>query len=313
LQKITKKQEPTDQFTPKPISVPDGFWKSTDVQEAIEELDIELWYKHVSKLASINRFTCSPDITEATDYLFEFLSSLPGMEVQQQEFPLPTPSNGVSGGVNIIGRVVGSEFPERIIIVGGHYDSIAFDNDDDEKGFCPGAIDNATGASGVLELARIFSKRAPKVTMEFILYSGEELGYLGSKFHAEEAKESNKDVRLMLNLDMLGWGKREGGTTIEIETAKRFSGIVETLSAAATELCTHPHVCSYPAWGSDHVSYIKKDFPAILITNLDGVEYEFYHSVQDTLDQVDSAPAREILKLQIAVLVLFCDGEHFII
>jgi Zn-dependent M28 family amino/carboxypeptidase len=42
-----------------------------------------------------------------------------------------------------------------------------------------GAVDNASGASAVIELARLFSMHPPKNTMEFVLFSAEELGFKG--------------------------------------------------------------------------------------------------------------------------------------
>ena len=110
---------------------------------------------------------------------------------------------------NVVGELGGSERPEEIVIVGGHYDTIP-------KG--PGAEDNAGGTALVMELARVFKEKGTKRTMRFIAWGCEELGLLGSRDYAtklrkasEKAKEEDEDaeteldrVRLCINLDVHG-------------------------------------------------------------------------------------------------------------
>ena len=92
---------------------------------------------------------------------------------------------------------------KRIFIVGGHLDSRNSEAND-SVGTAPGANDDASGVSAVLELARVMSKRNFPATIIFVAFSGEEQGLNGSAFLAKKAKEQNWNVVAMLNNDMIG-------------------------------------------------------------------------------------------------------------
>lgn len=92
---------------------------------------------------------------------------------------------------------------KRIFIVGGHLDSRNSEAND-SVGTAPGANDDASGVSAVMELARVMSKRNFPATIIFVAFSGEEQGLNGSAYLAKKAKELNWDVVAMLNNDMIG-------------------------------------------------------------------------------------------------------------
>lgn len=92
---------------------------------------------------------------------------------------------------------------KRIFIIGGHLDSRNSEAND-SVGTAPGANDDASGVSAVLELARVMSKRNFPATIIFVAFSGEEQGLNGSTFLAKKAKEQNWNVIAMLNNDMIG-------------------------------------------------------------------------------------------------------------
>ncbi len=92
---------------------------------------------------------------------------------------------------------------KRIFIVGGHLDSRNSEAND-SIGTAPGANDDASGVSAVLEIARVMSKRNFPATIIFIAFSGEEQGLNGSTFLAKKAKDQNWNIVAMLNNDMIG-------------------------------------------------------------------------------------------------------------
>jgi Zn-dependent M28 family amino/carboxypeptidase len=92
------------------------------------------------------------------------------------------------------------------IIIGAHYDSRAKNiNDTDAR--APGADDNASGVSALLELVRILSPLNLKNNLEFVLFSGEEQGLWGSKNYVKYLDDNNrtKTIDLYINLDMIGY------------------------------------------------------------------------------------------------------------
>ena len=84
---------------------------------------------------------------------------------------------------NVIGELKGSLYPDEIVVVCGHYDSIW-------QGV--GASDNAGGTAIVMELARVFAKHGSKRTIRFIAFGSEERGLNGSRFYARELAKADK-------------------------------------------------------------------------------------------------------------------------
>jgi hypothetical protein len=105
----------------------------------------------------------------------------------------------------------------RVIVMGGHYDScicgsmtggantpLARYNSTDDA---PGADDDGSGSSAVVELARVFSKHFPKgldATIIFALYTGEELGLYGSTHLAQRLHKQSYHVTAAFTDDIVG-------------------------------------------------------------------------------------------------------------
>ncbi len=102
---------------------------------------------------------------------------------------------------NVIAWIEGRE-PHKIIVVGAHLDHVGV-----KMGrIFNGADDNASGSAAVLELARRFSKlKKPRYTISFQWYTGEERGFIGSKYYVKHPLfKKIKNHIFMLNLDMVG-------------------------------------------------------------------------------------------------------------
>ena len=83
---------------------------------------------------------------------------------------------------NIVARMEGYEYPEETIVVGAHLDT---------WDISPGALDNASGAVSVLEIARILKALDLKTrrSVEFVLFMAEEEGHYGSELYVREARQ----------------------------------------------------------------------------------------------------------------------------
>ncbi|KAH8825216.1 putative zinc metalloprotease [Flagelloscypha sp. PMI_526] len=111
---------------------------------------------------------------------------------------------------NVFATLTGSEEPDRVYLVSGHYDSRCTDILDGVSD-APGANDDASGVAVSLELARIFADTTPKATIIFVAVAGEEQGLLGSAYLAQQLKAAGKDVQGMLNNDIVGSSKGGNG------------------------------------------------------------------------------------------------------
>jgi len=96
-----------------------------------------------------------------------------------------------------VARLEGYGLPQETIVVGAHLDS---------WDIAPGALDNASGAVSVLEMARIFKALNLKTrrSVEFVLFMAEEQGHYGSELYVKEARKRNllDGIRYMFNHDM---------------------------------------------------------------------------------------------------------------
>lgn len=108
---------------------------------------------------------------------------------------------------NIIGIQEGKNYPDKKIIVSGHYDSITGNLD---LSIAPGADDNASGVASVLEAARLISQIETAYTIYYILWDWEEVGGTGSEVFCLENIERT-DLLAMLNVDMIGYDVLDSG------------------------------------------------------------------------------------------------------
>src|SRR4051812_12005694 len=121
--------------------------------------------------------------------------------------------------VNVLGVLPGRD-TSRVVVVGGHYDSCicaaAADGSWDTMSAAPGADDDGSGTSAVVELARVVSRRWPRgldATVVFALYAGEEQGLLGSTHLAERLTREGKTVVAAFTNDIVGNVVAEDGST----------------------------------------------------------------------------------------------------
>jgi hypothetical protein len=118
--------------------------------------------------------------------------------------------------VNVLAILPGRD-TNRVIVMGGHYDSCicsvrAADNNGvagsfDPTSDAPGADDDGSGTSAIIELARVFAARHPKgleATIIFAAYAAEEQGLLGSTHLAERLHREGKRVVAGMTDDMVG-------------------------------------------------------------------------------------------------------------
>lgn len=104
---------------------------------------------------------------------------------------------------NVMGRITGSTHPEKIIIVGAHFDTpdrISPEIDAD----LDGAVDNATGIASMLEIAKYFSNNRPSYTIQFVAFNCEETFFGGSEYYHDYTKNNGdfENTLMMLNLDV---------------------------------------------------------------------------------------------------------------
>ncbi|MDA3866515.1 MAG: M28 family peptidase [Salinivirgaceae bacterium] len=138
----------------------------------------------------------APQATEAQNWI----------KAQFERYGLSTELmyGGVDASQNVVATQTGAVYPNKFIVVGGHFDSTSYSGD------APGADDNASGTAGVIEIARILSQMQFNYSIVYCAWTAEEIGLVGSGQWAEDAAAANMDIIGYLNLDMIGY-LQEGG------------------------------------------------------------------------------------------------------
>ncbi|WP_316821976.1 M20/M25/M40 family metallo-hydrolase [Pedobacter gandavensis] len=170
---------------------------------------------------------------------------------------------------NVIGYIEGSDpvLKQEFIVIGAHYDHLGMGGASSKKpdtvGIHLGADDNASGTAALLEIAEklVANKASLKRSVMVIAFGAEEQGLLGSRYFTENPLVPLAQIKLMINMDMVGRMNTE--KHLYMGGAATFDGGVELLTKLGPEIGVHPFVNHYDVGGSDHVSFYKKNIPVL--------------------------------------------------
>jgi hypothetical protein len=206
---------------------------------------------------------------------------------------------------NIEAVLPGTTKPGEIIVIGGHYDSV-------EGTF--GANDNATGAAGVLALARALAGRKPARTIRFVEFVNEEPPYfktddMGSVVYAKACRQRGDNVVGMLCLETIGYYSDAPHSqqypppfSHLYPSTGNFIGFIGNYSSRALvkqRIGTFRATTPFPSEGaavieyrpelgfSDHWSFWQQGYPALMVTDTAMFRYRYYHTPGDKPDKID--------------------------
>ena len=197
---------------------------------------------------------------------------------------------------NVAGYLPGET--DEYVILGAHYDHLGlgeqFALDPDQAGTVhPGADDNASGTSGVIELARWFSTQPKqKRGILFLTFAGEELGLLGSGYYAEHPDYPLGKAVAMINMDMIGRVRNDKVYVGGVGTGTSFRDL---LDRETPKFGLHVDYSDSSGYGSsDHTSFTAKQVPVLFFFS--GLHSD-YHKASDTWDKIDAPEAVKLLRL----------------
>lgn len=182
---------------------------------------------------------------------------------------------------NVVCVKPGAVYPDRYVVIGGHYDSTNFSGDS----YAPGADDNATGTVGVLQAAKAMAAYEFEYTTIFIAFSGEEEGLVGSDAWAADAAAAGMDIVGMLNLDMLCYKATNDAEDIDIISNASSDPLAElAYTAIATYVPELAAVEGYLSGGSsDHASFWGNGFRAIFLFEDSNAYSPYIHTSNDVI------------------------------
>jgi hypothetical protein len=277
--------------------------------------------KHITFLASDDlegRGTASLGEVRAANYIADYFKTL-GLqpagtaESYFQPFDVTFAIDGKAHemtGRNVVAML--DNRAAKTIVVGAHYDHLGKGfqgsslSPDSKNQIHNGADDNASGTTGVLELARYLAENniTEKHNYLFIAFSGEELGLIGSKHFTEKPTIPLTSVSAMINMDMIGRLTDEKGIIVSgWGTSKVWGKLIPPLAKKQNLKYT---IDSSGVGASDHTSFYLKNIPVVqFFTGGHGD----YHKVSDDADKINYEGEVRILNL-IAGLLLDLDKEN---
>jgi len=201
----------------------------------------------------------------------------------------------------------GTKFPDEIVVVGAHYDTVAH---------TPGADDNASGVAAMLALAEGLAKAEPERTLRFVAFTNEEPIYfqtdaMGSRVYARQCKARGDKIVAMLALETMGFftdakktqhypfplslfypsrgnflaivGNRDSGALVN-----RVKTVFEAAKVLPVESASLPGGLQGVGW-SDHWSFWQEGWPAVMVTDTAPFRNKHYHKATDKPDTLDYA------------------------
>jgi Zn-dependent M28 family amino/carboxypeptidase len=232
--------------------------------------------------------------------------------------------------VNVMAVLPGAmpEARARRYYVVGHYDSRVADVMDATSD-APGANDDASGVTVVLEAARVMAKHRYDATIVFLATAGEEQGLYGAKLHAQAARAAGLDVRAVLNDDIVGDPTGPSGTK-HAAAIRLFSegvpvgaDVAELRKLAAESDSPSRQLARYVAEvaaehalavrpslvfradrflrGGDHLPFNEVGYPAVRFTTVEET-YARQHTPADVPGAVDPAYLADVARLNVAAL-----------
>lgn len=209
---------------------------------------------------------------------------------------------------NLVAFIEGSDpvLRKEIIVVGAHLDHIGEGTPGaDGDGIYNGADDNASGSSAVLAISKALAKakqegNGPSRSVMLILFSGEELGLLGSQYFVQNPTVPIGNIKGMINLDMIG---RLDPKQVSIFDKGRdghpnpFHAVHDT---SGTKIERIDHNADNLVARSDQWAFYKKDIPVMFFFegyDKNGEMNPDYHGRKDHADRIDSDKVSDIARL----------------
>jgi len=236
------------------------------------------------------RYTGTDNCSKAGDWIYDEFQQM-GLDVQFHDW-----KHRKFESRNVVATHPGDDpFSNAIFIICAHYDTYPTS---------PGANDDGSGIVAILAIAEILSQYSFKHTIQFITFSGEEVGTYGSFKYAVEAYDRGDNIIAVLNLDIIGYAETtKGGRILRFfheEPSTWIAEFAQEISKKYMDIIdmTIENLPNYP--GADHQAFVDYGYEGVWIAqhdpNLVG------HTPNDTLANINITYQIKATKLMLAVL-----------
>jgi hypothetical protein len=259
----------------------------------VKNLSGENSCKVYGKTVTIKNRVSSKGNDVAADYLKEQFERL-GLRVIDQKYS--------TGGRNIIAEQPGTVYPDQKFIISSHYDAVA--------DYC--ADDDISSGAAILELARHLTKFKFKYTIAYAQWDEEEIGMVGSKYYATEAKKNGDKIKGVINVEMIGYDS-DNDMLFEIHT-KELANSVALSNTVKTMISNYKlnlkvKVQNPGTDRSDHASFWNIGVGAITYSEayFNGDPNPNYHKATDRISAFSLPYFHELSKLSLATIATLAE------
>ncbi len=174
---------------------------------------------------------------------------------------------------NVVARIPGAVRPHETVVYTAHWDHIGTRLGEGDQIY-NGAVDNATGTAGLIELAAAYKAlpEPPERSLVFLAVTAEESGLLGSKHYAENPIYPMADTVAAINMDGMNvLGRTKDVTVVGFGASTLDELLAEVARDQGRELKPEPTPEKGYYYRSDHFNFAKQGVPALYAES--GVDY----------------------------------------
>lgn len=289
--------EPISTPTPTPSPAPEPFSGVMTGYESITEKDISSVVDNIAGKSIHTRWCGTSGSITAAKYIVEYFADS-GVKAIGRTYWQKFSYNGRTCR-NIVGIIRGTEEKELgYVLIMAHYDSVI-------EG--PGADDNASGVSAVLEIAQAYGVMAkqgiqPRRSIVFILFDAEEAYLKGSQYFVSHSTVPFDKIYTAINMDMIGRNAEDKIYYYGVPNYKEFAerrpelwtALNEANKLAGMELTTPPS-SSKSFWRTDQWPFYEAGMHRVLLLN--SGKHDEYHTSRDTLNKLNYVKIRNVAQL----------------
>ncbi len=254
-----------------------------------------------------SRFIGSDSIYTARDWIRNKFQSYGYAQISIPDFQMGTGWWSIPEWArtqyNVVAFKPGYAEPDKIIVIGGHYDS--YDGESDPSTFAPGADDDASGVAVTLELARILADVPLRKSIMFCAFGAEEEWMWGSYDLAGDLAAAGTDVEVMYNYDMVGFTELPDYLPLNLSSGPNV--IYRDLTADFAQRLTTVTPIITPDRASDHLPFEEQGWPVSF-----SIESQFntigYHTNLDITSRMNFPFVREVAKMAVASLAMVANA-----
>ncbi len=206
--------------------------------------------------------------------------------------------------MNVVALLEGAdkELKHEYVVIGAHLDHVGMQA---REIYFPGANDNASGSSTVLEVAKAFAENniRPKRSVIFVLFSSEEAGLFGSKFFVEHPPVPLEQIKVMINLDCVAHGdslKIGGG-----KSAPELWTLARELDKKYTQITVKQ---TWSGGGADATPFFEKGIKTLYFVSTNS--YTYLHLPQDTPETLNPELFEKQARLAFLLLLNIANNNY---